>query len=177
VSAGVATPRRRVLPGVDQVVLRALVVLGTITSLYAAMGAGAHPQPWLQLLLVLLAGLLALRPESPIGIVLLCGTAYAWTEVPRTLSPLVLVVAAGMVVVHVAALLAAQGPLLIRVDPAQVRLWVRRGVLLWLAAAVVWGIDVLLHDHPGGRPAYAAGLVLLTAVAVVATRRISTPRR
>ncbi len=68
--------------------------------------------------------------------------------------------------------MAAQGPALLLVDPGQVRLWLGRGVLLWLAAAAVWGLALAVEDHPGGRSAYAVGLLLLTALAVVGTRLI-----
>ena len=41
---------------------------------------------------------------------MLAGAAYVWAPAPETLSPLVLVAAAGMVLAHVSALVAAQGP-------------------------------------------------------------------
>ena len=78
-----------------------------------------------------------------------------------------------MVLTHVSATVVAQGPALLRVDGAQVVLWLRRGVVLWLAGVAVWAIALLLDDHPGGRTTYAVGLPLLAAVAVVGTRGVS----
>ena len=36
-----------------------------------------------------------------------------------------------------------------RLDREQTARWALRGVLLWLAAAVVWGLDLLAADLPG----------------------------
>ena len=168
--------RRRVYPGLDQAVLRATVVLGAIISVVAAQAAGARPDAWLQVALIGLAMFLAARPESAFGIVVLVGLAYVWSTVPDPLSPLVLLAAAGMVTVHVAALVAAQGPVGMHVDGAQTTRWLWRSVVLWLAAATVWGLDQLATDLPGGRLVYAAGLTLLMGLAATATWLFS-PRR
>ncbi len=168
--------RRRVYPGMDQALLRGTVVVGAATSIVAAQAAGARPAGWVQGMLMGLALLLAARPESEAGVALLVGTAYVWSTVPDPLSPLVLVAAAGMVLVHVGALVAAQGPARIPVNGVQARRWLLRGVLLWLAAVSVWGLDLLAADLPGGRLAYAAGLTVLMLVAATGTWLLSTRR-
>jgi hypothetical protein len=164
--------RRRVYPGIDQFLLRGTIVLGAMTALVAAQAAGARPAAWLTAGLVASALWAAFRPDSTALVVLLGGTAYEWALVPEPRSWLVLVVSGGMVLVHVSALLAAQGPARMRVDRAQLRCWLVRLVLLWAASAMVWVGVVLLEDQPGSRPAYAAGLVTLIGVAVVASRLI-----
>jgi hypothetical protein len=123
-------------------------------------------------LLLGLALATAHRPESTAGIGLLALAAYVWATAPETLSPLVLLAAAGMVLAHVAALVAAQGPARMRVDAVQVRRWAARGVLLWLAAAGVWALSVAMVDLPPRRLAYALGLTLVIVVAVATTRTI-----
>lgn len=168
--------RRRVYPGLDQAMLRAAVVLGAMTAVVAAQTAGARPEPWLQAVLTALAVLLALRPESAVGVVVLVGLAYVWSTVPDPLSPLVLLAAAGMVMVHVAALVATQGPVGMQVDGVQTGRWLWRAVVLWLAAATVWGLVQLAGELPGGRLVYAAGLTLLMGLAAMATWSFS-PRR
>ena len=100
--------------------------------------------------LSVLALVLAVRPESSAGALLLVGLAYVWATVPDPLSPLVLLAAAGLVLVHVAALVAAQGPAAMRVDGRQLRRWLWRGALLWLAAAAVWGLDLVADEWPAG---------------------------
>ena len=164
--------QRRLWPGVDQVVLRSFFVGGVLLALIAAQVAGARPPGWVQVAVVALAAHSALRSESLAGTLALCGAAYFWALAPDPLSPLVLVVAAGMVLSHLCSLVAAQGPALMAVDGRQVWLWLRRGIVLWLTAAAVWGFALLVEDHPGGRTTYAVGLLLLAAVAVVGTREV-----
>ena len=161
--------RRRIYPDIDQVLLRAMVVLGGTTMLVAAEAAGARAAQWQQAVLIGCAVLTAIRPESIAGLALLAGGAYVWALSPESLSALVLVAAAGMVLAHVSALVAAQGPARMRLDGAQLRRWGVRAVVLWLAAATVWGLSVLLADLPERRLTYALGLTVLSAVAVVTT--------
>jgi hypothetical protein len=168
--------RRRVYPEIDQVLLRAMVVLGAMAVLVAATAAGARPAGWQQALVLALAMVTAIRPESSAGVGLLAGSAYVWVLGPESLSPLVLLAAAGMVLVHVAATVAAQGPARMRVDGTQVLRWAGRGVVLWLAAAAVWGLTVLMADLPDRRVAYAVGLSVVTVLAVAAARVLSTSR-
>jgi hypothetical protein len=164
----------RVYPGLDQLVLRSLVVVGGATTVVAAQAAGARPASWLQALVVGLAVLTAVRPESTVGVVLFAGAAYTWGLAPETLSPLVLLAAAGLVLAHVSALVAAQGPARMRVDGAQVRRWAARGLLLWLASLVVWVLTVAMADLPQRRLAYGLGLTVVVVVAVLATTLIGT---
>jgi hypothetical protein len=173
VSSTEAEPRR-VYPGLDQLALRAVVVVGGVTAVVAAQAAGAGAATWLQGAVIGLAVLTALRPETLAGVGLLVGTAYVWALVPETLSPLVLLAAAGMVVAHVSALVVAQGPARMQVDGAQVRRWAGRALGLWLAAATVWGISVVAADLPQGRLAYALGLTVAVVVAVAATWVLSS---
>ncbi len=78
-----------------------------------------------------------------------------------------------MLLTHLSAAVAAQGPALLRVDGRQAWLWLRAACVLWLAAVGVWGLALLVEDHPGGRTTYAVGLLLLAALAVVGTRAVS----
>lgn len=169
-----ATPvRKRIYPGIDQLALRSLVVIGAATTLVAAQAAGVRPGPWHLGIVLGLAVVTALRPESIAGLGVLAGAAYTWALAPETRSPLVLLAAGGMVLVHVSALVAAQGPAKVRVDGAQVLRWAARAVLLWLAAAAVWGLSVLIVYLPQQRLVYALGLTLLAVIAVAATWKLS----
>ena len=172
-STSTAAPRR-IYPGIDQLVLRSLVVIGASVTIVAAQAAGATPGPWHQGILLGLAVITALRPESIAGVGLLAGAACTWALTPETLSPLVLVAAAGMVVVHVSALVVAQGPARMRVDGAQVRRWAARAGFLWVAGATVWALSVVMLEVPQRRLAYALGLTLLGVIAVTATWIISS---
>ena len=174
--SGFVAERRRVYPGLDQVVLRSLVLIGAMGSIVAAQAAGARPALWGQVLLSALAVVLALRPESSAGTVLLVGLAYVWSMTTEPLSPLVLAAAAGMVLAHQAAVIAAQGPPAMTVEPTQVLRTCRRGVMLWLAAVTVWGLALLADALPDGRLVYAVGLMLLLCLAVGAVALLR-PRR
>jgi len=121
-----------------------------------------------------LAVITAHRPESLAGVGTLAGAAYIWALAPETLSPLVLLAAAGLILAHLSALVAAQGPARMRVEGVQVRRWAARGLLLWLAAAVVWALTVAVVDLPQRRLAYALGLTVLTVIAVAATRLVGS---
>ena len=166
--------RRRVVPDLDQVLLRSLVLLGAAVSGVATQLAGARPHPWQQGLLLGLALLTALRPESISGIGVLGVAAYLWATGPDPRSPLVLAVAAGLVLTHVAALVAAQGPARMRVDPRQVGVWAVRAVVLWSAGASVWALGLLMEDLPPRRLAYAVGLTVAIVLAVAGTVLVGT---
>jgi hypothetical protein len=171
----VTTPEtKRIYPGLDQLTLRTLVVLGAAAAVVAAQAAGARLGPWEQGIVFGLAVITAIRPESVGGIALLGGTAYVWALAPETLSPLVLVAAGGMILAHLSALVAAHGPVRMAVDGAQVRRWAARGLLLWLVAAAVWGFSVLVADLSQGRLAYALGLTLLIVAALAAIRLLGS---
>ena len=166
--------RTRVYPGPDQLTLRALVLVGVASAIIAAQAAGARPGPWELGVVFGLAAITAFRPESIAGIGMLAGAAYIWALAPETLSPLVLATAAGMILAHLSALVAAQGPGRMAVDGVQVRRWAARGVVLWLASLAVWGLSVAVVDLPQRRLAYALGLTVLTVIALSATRLVGS---
>jgi hypothetical protein len=166
----------RARPGPDQVALRSVVGVGAVVVLVAAAAAGATVPVWQQLTLVGLAALTACWPDSSSGALLLVGSAYVWATTPESLSPWVLVAAAGMVFAHLAAQVAALGPAPLKVDSTQVSHWAVRAALVWVAAAATWVMVVWMREVPVGRTAYALGLLLLTVVAVAAAHRISTSR-
>ena len=166
----------RARPGPDQFALRTVVGVGAMVVLVAAAGAGATVPLWQAVTLLGLAALTACWPDSSAGTLLLVGAAYVWAGTPESLSPWVLVAAAGMVFAHLAAQVAALGPAPLRVDSTQVSRWAVRATLVWISAAVTWVMVVWMREVPLGRTAYALGLLLLTVVAVAAAHRISTSR-
>jgi len=166
----------RARPGPDQFALRTVVGVGAMVVLVAAAGAGATVPLWQAVTLLGLAALTACWPDSSAGTLLLVGAAYVWAGTPESLSPWVLVAAAGMVFAHLAAQVAALGPAPLKVDSTQVSRWAVRAALVWIAAAVTWVMVVWMREVPVGRTAYALGLLVLTVVAVAAAHRINTSR-
>ena len=166
----------RTRPGADQVVLRCVVGAGAVTVLVAAAEAGSAVPLWQQVTLLGLAVLTACWPDSSAGTLLLLGAAYVWAGTPESLTPWVLVAAAGMLFAHLAAMVAATGPPALKVDSVQASRWAARAASVWIASAVAWVMVVWMRDVPSGRTSYALGLVLLTVVAVAAAHWISTHR-
>ena len=166
----------RARPGPDQFALRSVVGVGAMVVLIAAAAAGATVPLWQGVTLLGLAALTAWWPDSSAGTLLLVGAAYVWAGTPESLSPWVLVAAAGLVFAHLAAQVAALGPAPLRVDSTQVSRWAIRAALVWISAAVTWAMVVWMREVPVGRTAYALGLLLLTVVAVAAAHRISASR-
>lgn len=167
-----APSRRRPLPSSDQVTVRLLVLGGAMVALLAAQVGGARPAGWVQVAVLLMAVVLSLRPESLVGVPLLGALALVWASGPTPLSPLVLLASAGLVTSHVAAVLAAHGPAVGRIDRRQARRWSLRALALWASSALAWVLSVVVEDHPGGRSTYGVGLLLLVAVAVLGSREV-----
>ncbi len=161
-------------PPPDQLALRSGVPLGALAVLAAALQAGSPPGAWSRGVLVGLALLAACRPESTAGLAMLLVALLLWAGVPEPGSRWVLLAAGGMVLAHVAQLVAAHGPATLPVDPAQLRLWAVRGALVWLAAVGVRELSQVLPDPPADRIALAAGL-LVVAVGVLAVGRRLQP--
>jgi hypothetical protein len=158
-------------------VLRSVVVLATLVVVAAAVAAGARPHPLLALGLLGLSVLTAVFPDSSAGLALLVGCGFLWTRVPASLDAWVLLAVAGMVAAHTSALVAGQGPPRLAVDPAQVRLWALRGLLVWLVAGGAWALARSAERGPEHRLVFAAGLALLVVLAVVAARELGARTR
>ncbi len=171
-----AAAARRPLPGIDQLVVRSAVVLGALGALVAVQAAGATPAQWQQVSVLLFALLMAVRPDSVAGAVVTLWVVGLWATTPDPTAASALGCASGLVLLHVAALVAAQGPVRMAVDARQVARWALRGVGLWLAAAAMCGLGLLFTDARGGAWAHAAGLVVLVLAAGVVTLLV-TPRR
>ena len=153
-----------------QWLLRVVIVLAPVGAEVASMPAGASLRVSFVVVLLLLALLFALFPASLAGVlVLLLPMAWWATSVDDPLHPMVLVAAAALLACHVAALLASYGPDRLPLDPALVRLWVRRAVLVFLPVPVVWVVaDALAGEQE--RPAvWVGGLAVACVGAIVFT--------
>ena len=79
----------------------------------------------------------------------------------------VVVVAAGLIVAHVAATLLAYGPRSLAVDPALAVLWGMRAAMTWTAALGVWVVARAYSGHGSPELFWLAGLVAAAVGAVV----------
>lgn len=159
--------------------LRAVVAAGPVVALLLAGAAGSAPPAWAVLLVLGLALAHARLPESPAGTAAAGLAVLAWVVVPgdplgdRALAgaagPAGVVGAVGaavaLVAAHVAALLVAQGPDALGVDPATARLWLRRGAAVCLLAPVVAGLALVLRGRHESIAVWVAGLAVALVVA------------
>lgn len=152
-----------------QVLLRSLVALGPMIALLTA-GLVGHPPPvWLLLVTLALALGFAWQPGSVLGttvlIVVLAWWALATEDV---LQAETLAAAAGLLVSHVAAVLASYGPAALPIDPALARLWALRGVLVFSAAPLTWVVATALRGGPDIEGVWVVGVVVAVGAVTLA---------
>ena len=153
-----------------QWLLRVVIVLTPLGAVLAGIPAGATPGAVFVLVLVVLALLFALVPASQAGVPVLLMPVVWWAAAPDDqLHPMCMLAAAALVACHVAALIASYGPDRLPVDPALVRLWVRRWVLAFVPVPVVWAAADVLAGEQERPAAWVAGLAVAGVAAVVST--------
>lgn len=163
---------RRWTPGLWA--LRATMVAGIVLALVATSFAGAAPAPWLVLVVTGFALGFARFPESHAGMVAMSFVVVWWgVSLRDSLQPQILVAAAGLLVSHLAGVVAAYGPDDLPVDPRTLRRWVWRGGTAFLLAPVLWLAGLLVRDRPEPPGVWIAGL----AVALLGTVALTTAFR
>ena len=154
---------------VSQLVARLLMFLGPVGGLFAAVGAGIPPPGWFAALVVATAVGWAYFAESMLGTLCLALVLAWWGSAGLTDLPAeALVAALGLVVAHVAAIVASYGPPEMAVDGPAARLWVARVAAVFVAAPVVWLLADLLEGRPEPRGVWIAAMVALVAAAGIA---------
>lgn len=159
-----------------QWMLRAAVVAGYLCALLAAAGipgVGRPATPWL--VVVVLAALgAAVVPDGPAGslagVLVLAHWAIAVIDHPMTaLGPSAVVGACGLVVAHLAGMLAAYGPPGFTPDRGLVLVWLRRGALVLAPSVlVVLAVRAAAGELDGRHWVWGvAALVVISLAAVV----------
>jgi hypothetical protein len=150
-------------------VVRAVGLLGLMVGLLAGVPEGYTP-PAAVVGVVLLGGVLgAFRPDH-LGVSMTMGVVLVWwairlhTQVPTG----TLVAAAGLVTAHVAGTLLSYGPRFMPIPADVAVLWAVRGLLVWLAAPLVWLVARVYADHATPTAYWLAGLAMALVGAVVA---------
>jgi hypothetical protein len=127
---------------------RAVVFGSLLLALLAGVPAGYHPQPFVIVVVGVAALASAFRPDHLIVSLTMALLVVWWARDLHSQMPaVVLVVAAALVVAHVAATVLAYGPPTLPVDPRLAMLWSARGSLVWLAALLVWGVARTYSGH------------------------------
>ena len=151
-----------------QWLLRATVVAGPVIALLATIPAGNGPPWWLVLLVAGIAAAFAVYPDSSAGTGAYVLVVVWWGLGLRDgLHPAALLAATGLLASHLAATVAAYGPSTVLLDPAALRRWAARGLLVLPAAVLAWVVAEAAQDQPEPPGLWAAGLagLLVTIVA------------
>jgi len=149
--------------------LRAVIVLGPFLALVSAVPEGFAPPVWLVVLVVLASMVFAYLPEQYVGSAAMVLVVGWWSIDVRGAMPLAVVVASGALLAsHLAATLAAYGPRELPPDRAIVLRWLRRGVLVWLVAPLLWLTIDVQRGHTTPASYWVAGLAVALVVAVTA---------
>ena len=149
--------------------LRAVIALGPLVALLAATPEGFAPPVWLIVLVVLASLGFAYLPEQYIGSAAIILVVGWWSIDVRDAMPLAVVVASGgLLASHVAATLAAYGPRALAPNRPLVLRWLRRGVLVWLVAPLLWLTIDAQRGHTTPASYWVAGLAVALVVAVTA---------
>lgn len=152
--------------------VRAVAALGPWLAVLATIPAGATPRWWLVLLVACLGVGFAAFPDSAVGTGALLVVLLWWAGGPSDgLHPMALLAAAALLASHVAGTIAAYAPALAPPDPAAVRRWAVRGVVVFPAAALAWGMARAASDRVEPPGLWAVGLAGLL-VAIVAANAL-----
>lgn len=158
---------RGLTPG--QAALRVVMVAGTMVALFATAAAGPAPAPWLVVLVAVVALWWAAFPESTAGSgALLLVVAWWGIGLRDGLHPAAVAAAAALLAAHLAALVASYGPGTVALDPAVLRLWGRRGLLVLLPAPAVWALTEAVDGRAEPPGIWMAGLAAALGAVLVA---------
>ncbi len=160
-------------------VLRAAVTVAPAVALLLGGVVGPGPGLGLVVVVAVLAGGWAVFPESAAGVVVLIVVVAWWAGGPdgdAALHPIVIAVAACLVLAHVAALLASYGPSEAALRRPLVMLWVRRWLAVLVPVPVLLGVAWLLRGDVDVAGAWTAGLVGVMAATVLCALAVRRPR-
>lgn len=153
-----------------QALLRLMVLAGPLLALWSTALVGPAPAGWLVALTAVLSVAFAAMPESPFGAVAMLVVLAWWGVSLRDgLHPEAVLAAAGLLMAHVAALMASYGPADLPVDRAVAGLWARRTLLVFLSAPTAWALAAALRHQPEPPGIWLAGLVAALVAALVAS--------
>jgi hypothetical protein len=139
--------------------LRAGVLLGPLVAVLAAVPAGGTPSWWLMVLVAGLGAGFALYPDSAVGTGVLVVVLVWWAVGPSDpLHPAALVAAVGLLAAHLAGTVAAYAPGATPPEPATVRRWALRGLVVLPAALLTWAIAAAAVDRAEPPGLWAVGL-------------------
>ena len=162
----------------SQLVLRTLVLLGSMVALLATGPAGHWPPWWVVVPVLGLAGAFAAMPDSPVGAAVFLVVLVWWTISLRDdLQPEAMAAAGALLVAHLAAQVASYGPAALPVERATLRLWGLRGLALLATVPATWAVARLLRGQPEPAGVWVLGVTAAVAATVAATVAVGDHRQ
>lgn len=156
--------------------IRLAVVAGVVGFGIATWLGGVSLGPLALVALTVLTTGSVVRPESVAPLCLLGVEGWIWlTHGPAGVTWWVLAAAGGVLATHLGLAVAAAAPIRTVLDPRLGRLWVRRGLLVYLAAPVTAGLVWLVHPLPHQVAAFVAAMLVIVVTTGVALARIAKP--
>ncbi len=150
------------------IALRVAIAVGPLVAVLASGLDSELPPPWLVVVVVAFSVAHAVLPDSQLGTTGALLVLGWWALGPVAALPAsLLLAAAALLVAHVSAVLVAYGPPELPLEPALLRIWLRRGLLSLLAAPLVWVVVAVIDDQPEPAGVWVAALVAATVGAVV----------
>ena len=161
-----------------QWVARSAVAALPVVALLCVGAAGAATPTWLVVVVALVSLYWAAVPESAAGAAALAVVAVWWgLELGADVDPFALPAAAALLGAHVAAVVASYGPATMRLDPAVVRLWLRRAALVYLPAPAVYLVAAWAQGMSGSTGWWLAGLTATFSAIAVMSVTLSVHRQ
>jgi len=155
-----------------QWLLRALVAAMPVLAVLCTIGAGGAAPVWFVVLVAVLGLGWAAYPESAAGVAVLVLVLAWWGIGLRDgLDPWAVPATAAILTAHLAAVVSAYGPAQLPVDPPVARLWVRRGLAVFVPAPLLLLVATWLRGSPEPDGIWVLGLAgaFLAIVAASAT--------
>jgi len=151
-------------PDISAVVLRSLIVLSPLAAVGITWLAANRVLPGVAMVVMLLSGACAIRPDSHFGVLVVAIITIQWLAIVHNhTTPWSIAVAAALTIFHAAHAAATVAPITTAWTPAMRHRWARRAVALVLASAATWTIVAFAQAHR----APITGTILLTASLLV----------
>ena len=162
--------------GAGQWTLRALVALMPLAAVLCTLGAGEGPAAWFVVLVLVLGVGWACFPESAAGATVLVLVLAWWGIGLRDgLDLWALPASLALPTAHVAATVASYGPVSMPVDPGLALLWLRRGLLVLVAAPATYALALVVRDAPPVAGVWLAGAAAVAAAGTAASVLLGGP--
>ncbi len=152
-------------PDISAIVLRALIVISPLAAMGFTWLAAGRVLTGAILLVVMMSGACALRPDSHFGILVVATVTIQWLAVVHDhTTPWSIGAAASLTVFHTANAAATVAPATAAWTQSMRRRWVRRTATLVVACAVMWTVVALADASRAG----ANSLLLTVSLLVLA---------